>query len=152
MVSHSARDEVRRVERDDRSLCKAGFRVGLLHSRRHARNGENEREDKVDSNEGRVGRALSSAEEDVQQHSQSEGDNESSKGGADENELPHGRVGVLPLLEEGLGERVRKVDQQQEAEQDEKRGTDRGCQERRQLLSVGSEREVAQEQREIVQM
>jgi hypothetical protein len=64
-----------------------------------------------------------SGEEDVLEDYEDDRDDVQSEGRRDEGPLPPGRVRLLPLLEARLGPRVGKVNEEDQAEEDEESGS-----------------------------
>jgi hypothetical protein len=119
VVGDGRSDEVGRVERNDGGLGEARLWVGLLDGGRDGRDRQDDRQDEVGRDEEGVGLAVAAAKEDEEDDSKGNREDEGAKGRANEDELPDGRVGVLPARQERLGERVGKVDEKEKAEQDE---------------------------------
>ena len=96
----------------------------LLHGRVHAQQRHDDAQRQVERDEEAVQRAARAREERVEDARDRDRGGVHACGRADEDPLPEVRVGVLPVLEAGLGPGMREVDEEDEAEEDEDRGAD----------------------------
>ncbi len=124
VVPDRGHDEVRAVDGDHARLCEPRARVVLLHGRVHAHERHEHAEREVERDEEAVKRAPGRGKERVEHAGERDRGDVHARGGADEDPLPEVRVGLFPVLEAGLSPRVREVDEEDEAEEDEDGSTD----------------------------
>jgi hypothetical protein len=91
---------------------------------RGSRHRDEHAEREVEGDEEAVERAPARREVRIEDAGESNRADVRARGAADEDPLPHVAVTVLPVVEARLRPRVRKVDEENEAEEDEDCGTD----------------------------
>lgn len=126
VITDGGHDQIRAVHGDHTRLRKAGARVVLLHSWVHAHERNNDTEREVERDEEAIECASGSGKEGVEDTGERDRCGVHSRCRADENPLPKVRIRLFPVLKTCLRPRVREVDEENEAEEDEYRGTNEG--------------------------
>jgi hypothetical protein len=81
--------------------------------------GDDDAKDEIECDEELVERARLAREEAIHQSCERDGERIHARGGSNEDPLPEVRVGVFPVFEAGFRPRVGKVDEKDEADEDE---------------------------------
>jgi len=119
VVPDCRHDQVRAVECNHTRLRQPRTWVGLLHSWVDAEEGDNDAEDEIECDEELVERARLAREEAIHQSRERDGERIHARGRSNEDPLPEIRVGVFPVFEASFCPRVGKVDEKDEADEDE---------------------------------
>jgi hypothetical protein len=96
-----------------------------LYSWVYAEDGNNDAKDEIECNEELVEGARLARKEAIHEPRERDGKRIHARSGSDEDPLPDIRVGVLPVFEASLCPRVGKVDEKDEADENEDGGSER---------------------------